>query len=767
MPTNFLRLAPFIQEYIYQKRWPGLRPVQEAAIGAILDTSHHVLIASSTASGKTEAAMLPILTLLDKNPSNTIGVIYIGPLKALINDQFARLQELLAETGIPVQSWHGDIAQSKKVRFAKEAQGILQITPESLEAILINRHTEIERLFGDLRFVVIDEVHAFLDSDRGRQVLCQLQRLARYQKSPARRIGLSATLNEMEMVQAWLAGGTDVPVELVNQPQSGRQLELGLECFWEPPQEQREGVPETETTENESTFDLEPLRDDARLLEQVEQVEQERNVPDPTAIYQHIYQLTQSTKKTLIFANSRNGTEHVISQLRTLASERGTHDIYHVHHGNIATPRREAAEAAMRDPEFRACTAATLTLELGIDIGQLDQVLQIDATNSVASFVQRLGRAGRRGDAARMFFYNQIKATDGKRSVGEMMPWRLLQTIAIIQLYVEGQWVEPASLASYPFSLLYHQTMSELRATTELTPAQLAARVLSMSPFSAISQDDYRLLLRYLLEIEHLTLMENGTLIIGIQAEKIVNNYRFYATFEDQPLFQVLAKSREIGTIHTAPLVGSTIGLAGYTWRVLEIKADQRTVFVEPAHGEAKYHWSGGFFNIHTRILQRMKQLLLDDEIYRYLQKNAIDQLNWARQLARETEMCQTSLLPISERRYLVVPWIGSRAFTAQLMLLEQSGIAIKRDDSPYYYEIVSSIALHELSEQFKHIASLEVDYHLLTKEIPRHKIELNKYDRYIPFNLLQQAFVTDYLDIDGARASLHQIGSSLEVHAG
>ncbi len=755
MPTNFLRLAPFIQEYIYQKRWPSLRPVQEEAITAILDTSHHVLIASSTASGKTEAAMLPILTLLDQNPSSTIGVMYIGPLKALINDQFERLQELLDETGIPVQSWHGDVAQSKKVRFAKQAQGILQITPESLEAILINRHTELDRLFGDLRFVVIDEVHAFIDSDRGRQVLCQFQRLARYQKTPARRIGLSATLNEMEMVKAWLAGGTDLPVELVNQSQSGRQIELGLECFSEPAQDVSEGVPESQAAENDLVFESEQQSHESVSSEKIAQ---ETNEPDPTAIYQHIYKLTQSAKKTLIFANSRNGTEDVIGQLRKLASEHNTPDIYHVHHGNIATPRREAAEAAMRDPECRACTAATLTLELGIDIGQLDQVLQIDATNSVSSFVQRLGRAGRRGDAARIFFYNQIKPTEGKRSVGEMVPWRLLQTIAIIQLYVEEKWVEPSQLASYPFSLLYHQTMSELRANTELTPAQLAARVLSMSPFATISQDDYRMLLHYLIEIEHLTIMETGTLIIGIKAEKVVNNYRFYATFEDQPLFQVQAKSREIGTIHTAPQIGSTIGLAGYTWRVIEVKVDQRVVFVEPARGEAKYLWSGKAPSIHTRILQRMKRILLEDEIYSYLQGNAIAQLKWARQLASETGLCQTNMLPLSERRYLVVPWIGSRAFTAQLMLLEQSSITVKKDESPYYYEITSSTMIDEMCEQFKHIASSSTDYHLLTKDMQRAEIELNKYDRYVPTILLQQSFVTDYLDLDGAKESLRQM---------
>lgn len=183
----FYQLAPFLQEYIYRQRWESLRPVQVLAIQAILNTPDHILISSGTASGKTEAAMLPILTELDKHPATSIGVLYIGPLKALINDQFERIQALLEETHIPVQSWHGDVAQSKKERFLRAAKGILQITPESMEALLINRHAELTRLLGDLRFVVIDELHAFIGSDRGRQILCQLQRLERYQKVPPRR----------------------------------------------------------------------------------------------------------------------------------------------------------------------------------------------------------------------------------------------------------------------------------------------------------------------------------------------------------------------------------------------------------------------------------------------------------------------------------------------------------------------------------------------------------------------------------------------------
>ncbi len=177
--NEFNQLAPFIQEYIYTHNWTELRPVQIATCEAIFNTDSHLLIAAGTAAGKTEAAFLPVLTVLHQKPSQTIGALYIGPIKALINDQFERLNHLLKAADIPVYHWHGDVAQSRKSKLVKKPEGILQITPESLESLLINKNNDLIRLFGDLRFVIIDEIHAFIGSERGHQIICQLQRLAK------------------------------------------------------------------------------------------------------------------------------------------------------------------------------------------------------------------------------------------------------------------------------------------------------------------------------------------------------------------------------------------------------------------------------------------------------------------------------------------------------------------------------------------------------------------------------------------------------------
>ena len=198
----FERYAPFIQDFIYDHDWEGLRSIQVAAADAIFNTDDHVLLTASTASGKTEAAFFPILTLFDEDPPASVGALYIGPLKALINDQFLRLNDLCDEAHIPVWHWHGDVAASHKRKLMKEPSGILQITPESLEALLMHKHAAVPRLFGDLRFVVIDEVHSLLRGDRGGQTLCLIERLSRMAGVEPRRIGLSATIGNPETPSA-------------------------------------------------------------------------------------------------------------------------------------------------------------------------------------------------------------------------------------------------------------------------------------------------------------------------------------------------------------------------------------------------------------------------------------------------------------------------------------------------------------------------------------------------------------------------------------
>ena len=228
----FERYAPFIQDYIYRSGWQALRGVQNAAGEAIFGTEENVLLTASTASGKTEAAFFPILTLLDEDPPHSVGVLYIAPLKALINDQFGRLTELCEEADIPVTRWHGDVPQTQKRRLLRKPRGILQITPESLESLLINKRMELPSLFGDLRFVVIDEIHSLLRGDRGMQTFCLIERLSKAAGCHPRRVGLSATIGDPQAAGRFLAAGSG-RATVIPQCEGGREVwRLSMEHFF-------------------------------------------------------------------------------------------------------------------------------------------------------------------------------------------------------------------------------------------------------------------------------------------------------------------------------------------------------------------------------------------------------------------------------------------------------------------------------------------------------------------------------------------------------
>jgi ATP-dependent helicase Lhr and Lhr-like helicase len=717
MSHPYQRLAPFIQEYVYEQGWADLRQVQIEACQVIFETDAHLLIAAGTASGKTEAAFLPVLTLLHDDPPKTVGAMYIGPIKALINDQFDRLTDLLKQAEIPVWAWHGDVVQSRKQKLIKNPKGILQITPESLESLLINKSKEIERLFGDLRFVIIDEIHAFIGSDRGSQILCQLARLAKLTRAQPRRIGLSATLGDYSLAEAWLRSGTTNPV-ITPQVQGGqRKIQLAIEHFYNP-----QLIVRAKGDTSDSTF---------------------------SPYHLHLFKQSQ-THKCLIFANGRMQTEAAIAALRQIAHAKGLPDIYHVHHGSISAALREAAENAMRDPHLPAVTAATVTFEMGIDLGQLDRVIQLESPASVSSFLQRLGRSGRRGSPADMRFICAEDKPTGAEDIPEKLPWQLLQAIAIIQLYLEEKWIEPIQPLRYPLSLLYQQTLSTLLANGELAPAALAQQVLTLPPFQAIAQNDFRQLLRHLIEIDHIQKTKEGGLIVGLTGEKIVRNFKFYAIFPDNEEYVVREDAIELGSIVHPPSIGERFALAGRTWEVVELDSKRKEVMVKQAQGESSITWHGGGGEIHTRILQRMRQILFEDQDYPYLQNGAKERLQDARKLARDHELDRTAIVLLEDKYCCIFPWVGTLEFRTlerfiNLHCREALKIKSVQGRSPYF--LVVNLGKCELRNLYCEITSL-ADRHLDLETLlkPDEAPKLQKYDEFIPVELLRKAFIHDYL---------------------
>ena len=731
----FDRYAPFVQEYIYQNHWENLRSIQVAAADAIFNTDENVLLTASTASGKTEAAFFPIITLFSEDMPSSVGCIYIGPLKALINDQFSRLNDLCAEADIPVWHWHGDVAQSHKAKLMKHPSGILQITPESLEALLLHKHAAIAKLFGDLRFVVIDEVHSLLRGDRGGQTLCLIERLSRIAGVNPRRIGLSATIGDPEGTGEFLSLGTGRKTIIPKIDAKGSKWRLSMEHFY---------VKDAQAAEDKQIPGALPVLE--------EKTDDAPANADPGIGY--IFEHTRG-KKCLVFVNSREECEMVTTTLRHYCELNHEPDRFLVHHGNLSASYRETAEGIMKDDSQYMTTVTTATLELGIDIGRLERAFQIDAPWTVSSFLQRMGRTGRRELPPEMWFVIREDEPEVRAMLPTTIPWKLLQGIALVQLYLEECWVEPPRLDRLPFSLLYHQTMSTLASCGELSPRALADRVLRLHYFHRITQEDYRVLLRHLIATDHIQQTEQGGLIVGLAGERVINSFKFYGVFQESEEYTVRSESQELGTVVSPPPVGEKLAIAGHVWQVLDVDHKRRLIYCQQVKGSVPAYFGQCPGDLHTKILTRMRRVLQEDRQYPYLMKNAVARLEQARFTAAHSGAAEKPLINLGGNMWCLLPWVGTYTFLTMERFLKikcADRLGLRNLDSarPFFIQFTmkadESAFFRVLAEEIrKPIDPMELVY---PKELPL----FDKYDEYLPEELVKKGFALGVLDVDGLR---------------
>ena len=736
--SAFDRYAPFVQDYIYRNHWENLRAIQVAAADAIFNTDDNVLLTASTASGKTEAAFFPIITLFSENPPSSVGCIYIGPLKALINDQFTRLTDLCEEADIPVWHWHGDVAQSHKSRLIKKPSGILQITPESLEAMLLHKHAAIPKLFGDLRFVVIDEVHSLLRGDRGGQTLCLIERLSRIAGVNPRRIGLSATIGDPEKTGAFLSLGTGRNTIIPKIDAKGAKWRLSMEHFY---------VKDVQAAEGKEISEALPVLEEKTA-------DAPKNA-DPGIGY--IYEHTKG-KKCLVFVNSREECETVTTTLRQYCDIQQERDRFLIHHGNLSASYRETAEGIMKDDSQYMTTVTTATLELGIDIGRLERAFQIDAPWTVSSFLQRMGRTGRRESPAEMWFVMREDEPEARAMLPSTIPWKLLQGIALVQLYLEERWCEPPRLDRFAYSLVYHQTMSTLASCGEMSPKALADRILRLHYFHRVSQEDYKILLRHLIKTDHIQQTEQGGLIVGLAGERVVNSFKFYGVFVESEEYTVRSESQELGTVCLPPPVGEKLAIAGHVWLVLDVDHKRHLVYCEQVKGSIPAYFGECPGDLHTKILRRMRKVLKEDRSYPYLMKNAVARLDQARYTASHSGAADRPLINLGGNMWCLLPWVGTYSFLAMERFLKikcGDRLGLKNFDSarPYYMQFTMKVSEADFyrivqEEIRKPIDPLELVY---PKELPL----FDKYDEYLPEELVRKGFAYGVLDLDGMKDTI------------
>jgi len=754
--------APFIREFIYKSGWEELREVQIEAGKAVYGTEKNILLCAGTATGKTEAVFFPILSQFIDDPPSSVGVIYIAPLKSLINDQFFRLDFLLEEAEIPVFHWHGDVAMSHKNKLIKNPNGILQITPESLESMLINRNNDLPRIFGDLRYIIIDEIHTMPGVDRGNQVICQLQRLDKIINKSPRRIGLSATVGAPDDIAAWLSQGSKRGCEIIQITSSKVKWRLALNHFFIEPPEDDENKDEDGAYPKKPDIDfnafvdtdIETEGDTVELpLEETTDVDSSTKIDEG---YSYIYDCVtdKNIKKSLIFSNSREEAEYVTATLREIAQRRGEEDVFYIHHGDLSASIREQAELVLKEEEKTAVGIATVTMELGVDIGRLERILQISSPNTISNFLQRLGRSGRRNTPSEMIMVFREEEPLPTATTPKTLPWELLKAIAIIQLYIEEKFIEPPNIKKMPFSLLFHQMLSYVASHGEITPKALADQMLSLSPFKDISREQFKTLLFAMLKKENLQMTDEKGIIIGLKGERLINSFKFYAVFQDVESYTVKCESQEIGTITEVPPIGERIALAGRTWEVKELDSYYKIVYVQLVDGKMTVEWPGEYGVVHTKIVERMKRVLEEDTIYPYLLDSAKSRLIEARDIVKKTNLFKHPLAHLGGVSYAFFPWLGTVSFRTlrrfiKTYMAADFKISNLEFEGCYFFEFKMERGNDYEFVKFMYdfIKKYGIDKESLVG--PKEDFAHEKYDEHIPQSLLREAYISDNLRTD------------------
>lgn len=567
----FQRFHPRLQQAIVNRLgWRSLRPVQELAAEAILAGQNAVVLAP-TAGGKTESAFFPILSELLRQPVTGTQCLYVAPVRALLNNQEERLGVYAEMVGLSRFKWHSEARPKDKQAFLREPGELLMTTPESLEVMLISPGVQVEQIFANLRYVVVDEIHALADCDRGSHLLAVLERLRQLSGFDFQRVGLSATVGNFGEILSWLQGSSMHPGVVIQPPQpvSKKKIEV-------------------------------------KFLDELELAQE---------VGRRAY-----GKKSLFFTDSRRRAETVARSL----ADKGV-NIY-VHHASISRDERELAEQKVSQGK-NVAIVCTSTLELGIDVGELDLIFQAEAPATVASFLQRMGRTGRReGSIANTTFLTTQAET-------------MLQAIALVELARE-HWVENVRLDFSAWHILVHQLMAMCLQSGAVRRSQVWQTLSSASCFRDIPEVAFHQLVDFLKSADYLS-EESGLLSMGIQAEKTFGRKKFlelYSVFTSPVAYKVLRMDGQmLGSIDWqfagAVELDSSFLLAGQGWIVRRIGHSEKTLWVEKAPAGKAPKW-GGFapLMLSYRLCRKIRDILTDTREYPYCDAATLKRLYALRQ---------------------------------------------------------------------------------------------------------------------------------------
>lgn len=667
--SSFELLAEPVRRWIWDRNWSALQDIQEEAIPLLLRDAADVIIAAPTASGKTEAAFLPLIskTILAEGRASGFDLMYVSPLKALINDQFRRLEELCNRVDLPVHPWHGDVSAGAKARARRNPQGILLITPESLEALFVLRGTHLPGLFGKLDCIVVDELHALLDNERGVHLRSLLNRLELAAGRQIRRAGLSATLGDMALAKGYLRPEAPDQVRLITSEALGARIRLQVRGYTV----KRVALQGAEEPLPAGTADREPR----------DATGPEGESADLSAIRGIATHLLENLRgsQNLVFAGSRNRVERFADYLARMSERAKLPLEFYPHHANLAKEHREFVELRLKEALEPTTAVCTSTLELGIDIGQVESVAQIEAPFSVASLRQRLGRSGRRrGKPAVLRVYTSEKELEPALHPVDALRLNLVRAVALVELLLD-RWCEPPRTEALHLSTLVQQILSVVAERGGARADALYRVLCERGPFHKVSQELFIRVLRCLgnPEAKLLEQAPDGTLLLGEQGERLVEHYSFFAVFATPEEFHIVCDGKTLGTMPVLfPLApGMTIIFSGRRWRITEIRTSEKVVaVVGDASGSAPV-FGGDAGPIHDRVIGRMRDILSGEGEPRYLDESARALLAEARRSFRRFGLHRRSLFSDGRGGHFVATWKGTAKTFSLLLALKAQGM--------------------------------------------------------------------------------------------
>ncbi|MCF6284117.1 MAG: DEAD/DEAH box helicase [Candidatus Hydrogenedentes bacterium] len=691
-------------------KWTHLRPIQVDSIKVIRSTEKHLLISATTAAGKTEAAFLPMLSdYLDEKTSG-IHTLYVGPLKALINDQFRHLEQLCERSEIPVHRWHGDVTPSAKKKLVDKPSGILLITPESIESLFINRSGQLPKLFKNLRFVVIDELHGFIGNERGMHLRSLLARISSICRVDTRYAGLSATIGDLYIAKHWMCPDAPESVASVTTRSDGKEIRYQIKSFIKPA----------------SAVDLGSSGYESDLANEI--VDKFAN------------------KTALIFTNSRSSAELYTDQTKRIAKGKGLKSQFEIHHGSLSKETREFTENALRSdrPTIAFCTT---TLEMGIDLGNIKEVGQIGTPWSVCSLAQRLGRSGRKdGEPSVMRLYLIEREETQDKLVARLRP-QLLQAIAMTELFLQ-KWCEPPLAGQLHLDALVQQTLSIIRERGGASATDLHSTLAKNGPFRSVNMKVYVQVLRSMGTAQLIEQTAAGLLVLGEQGERIVDSYEFYAVFETPEEFKVLHGSTIIGSIYVDvdAQPGNHIILAGRRWEIVDVEKKSKHISVRPSPaGMPPMFEPSELGDIHSRIHEAMRKVLRDESIPVYIDQNCKRLLKEARYAAKAAEIQEDNVIQVGTGIVLFT-WAGNRV-TRTLSHLLRTQFAHSCADDGFCIEIQNT-KRNRLLEHLRELREMCMTADDFCTILPA--IDSGKYMPYLSDELRRLNAFYKYYDLNG-----------------